>query len=174
MGWFFSATPHPLNPKENGRHTTWRRWCLPHSGCGRLRKISSSLRFHPRKANSKNCLKVTSKHKTKNGVDKMNNLMKLKYLSSFFPFFLTVWTFLPTDWTCRGLLLHTHTTPTTHIHGWFLLDDESSQKRQDTIFIRQVFMLSAGFEPAIPTIMRPQIHAKGATWNEEQKMLCQS
>jgi len=68
----------------------------------------------------------------------MNKLLKLKYLSSFRPLFFTVWTLLLTGWRCRGLLLHltththtqthtqsTHTTQTTHIHGWFLLDEES-------------------------------------------------
>jgi hypothetical protein len=62
----------------------------PHIGFGRMRKISSPPGFDSRKDKIKNCLKVTSKHKTKITVDKANNLMKLKYVSFFLPLFVTV------------------------------------------------------------------------------------
>jgi len=45
----------------------------------------------PGTAKIKNSLEVTNKHRTKNTVDEVINLIELKYISFFLPFFSTVY-----------------------------------------------------------------------------------
>jgi len=87
---------------------------MSQDGCGKCRPNRVSIQGNAKI--KKKGLKVTSKHKKKNTVDRAKNLMKLRYLSFFFPFPFTVRNVLLTHSRCRVLLLHLTALSDTHKH----------------------------------------------------------
>ena len=86
--WVGCKAPRPgrFSPGKNNRQLSWRRLAgliVSVEGCGKSRPQRDSI---PGWAKIENCSKVTNKHKTKNTVEKTNNLRKTQYLFLFLPF----------------------------------------------------------------------------------------